>query len=131
MACFLKVSPRHPCQVETTLPILALFLLPNVHTTLQPLKGHVSPQCSMSLPPRHPSARNPSLHIVQLAISGLSIQLSSSSHWSHLDFGNSLTWSPCFHTCLHVNQLHFFFHVSKIVTLSCLKASSSFLIHLS
>ena len=62
----------------------------------------------------HPSARNLSLRIVRLVISICPSSSAQTPTSSHLDSGNSFSWSPSIHTCLSKEHF-FFFNINQVV----------------
>lgn len=121
VACFLE-----PREEEIAFPIWDLFLLPSAYAILQSLQMTCEPPIFRVLVPIilpctcYLSARNPSLHIVQLAISSLSIQFSSSPHSPSSRFWQETQLVYLLPHLFNVNQLHFL-PVSQIVTFSCLE----------
>lgn len=60
----------------------------------------------------YPSTRNPSLcSVTSLFLTYPSISAPATTG-SHLDAGNRLSWSPCFHHCFPADWFHFF-HVNQ------------------
>lgn len=64
----------------------------------------------------YPSTRNPSLCSVTSLFPTYPSSSAPATTGSHLDAGNRLSWSPCFHPCFPTDWLHFF-HVNQNLVL--------------